>query len=202
MADLLDYALCTVADVKELLNIASSDTTKDNLITRKINQATEMIENYTGRRFKLTTYTNEEYDSTGTDQLILRQRPIVGTVTVGSRDSALNDDHWTNYETDRYFTDASSGILEFTSNLYGSWNRYRVTYQAGYATIPSDIAEACATLAAFLVENGYSGSNIKAKTEGQRKLEYFETGAGGTFDDLNIRDILDSYANSPILADV
>lgn len=208
MAELLSYALTTLADVKETLDIASSDTSKDNLIIRKINQATEMIENYTGRRFKLTSYTNEEYDATGTDQLILRQRPIdtAYTFSLGYRDTSLNDNDWSTSDTNLYFVDSESGVMDLNFISSGHWNRYRVSYRAGYSTIPADLAEACATLAAYLVDSGTSGTNVKKKQEGARSIEYFDPKAGATstsdiFDMLNITGTLNAYSNNPILAD-
>lgn len=207
MADLLDYALCTVADVKELLDIDAGDSSKNNLIIRKINQATLMIENYTGRRFKLTTYTNEEYDATGTDQLSLRQRPIVvdddHPFSLGNRDTPLNNDDWSTIETDLQFLDRNAGVIDLNFRTWGHWNRFRVTYSAGYSTIPADIAEACATLAAFLVDNKNSGTGVKSRQEGQRKVEYFDVNANGNnnslFSQLNIDEILDSYADVSLL---
>lgn len=203
MATLLDYALCTVADVT---STPGFDSTIDNdYIIRKINQATLMIENYTGRRFKNTTYTNEEYDATNSDQLILRQRPITDTVTLslGQRDSSLNENDWTTVETDLQFVDTQAGVIDLGFVASGSWNRYRVTYSAGYATIPADIVEACVTLAVYLIQNPSSGTGIKSKQEGQRKVEYFETGAGSSgdsiFSQLNLDEILDSYSNYTLL---
>jgi len=208
MAELLDYALCTLADVKESLDIPSSDTSKDNLITRKINQATLMIENYCGRRFKLTTYTNEEYDATGTDQLILRQRPVdtAYTFSFGYRDTTLNDDDWSTSDTNLYFVDANSGVMDLNFISFGHWNRFRVSYRAGYSTIPADIAEACATLSAYLTDSGTSGTNVKKKQEGGRSIEYFDPKAGSTstadiFDMLNLTGTLNAYSNNPILPD-
>ena len=208
MASLLSYALTTVADVKETLDIASNDTTKDNLITRKINQATEMIENYTGRRFKLTRYADEEYDATGTDQLILRQRPIdtAYTFQIGARNTSLNDNDWDTVDADLSFIDSKAGVADLNFISVGGWNRYRVTYRAGYSTIPSDISEACVTLAAYLVESGTSGTNVKKKQEGARSIEYFDPKAGATntsdiFDMLNLTGTLNAYSNNPILPD-
>lgn len=206
MAVLLSYALCSLEDVKEILGISSSDTSKDNLIIRKINQATEMIERYTGRRFKATDYTNEEYDASGSDQLILKQRPINSLTAFGVRDTSQNESDWTETETELYFYDANAGVMDLLFSTTGHWNRYRVTYNAGYTTIPADIAEACAQLAAFLVENGTSGTNVKSKQEGQRKIEYFDTNnttgnSNSLFAQLNIDEILNSYANYPLLAD-
>lgn len=206
MADLLDYALTTVSDVKETLSIPSSDHTKDNIITRKINQATEMIEKYTGRRFKLTTYTNEEYDGTGVDQLVLKNRPVVSFTSLGTRDTSLNEDDWENTDTELYFVDNAAGVIDLNFSAGGRWNRLRATYTAGYTTIPADVAEAAATLAAYLTENGTSGAAIKAKSEGQRRVEYYDTrngsGNGNLFDQLNIKEALQPYMNYPINADI
>lgn len=202
MASLLSYALTTVADVKELLGIDSGDSSKNNLIIRKINQATLMIERYTGRHFALTTYTDEEYNATGTDQIKLNQRPIVTLTSISSRDTSLNESDWDSIDTNLYFSDANSGLVRLLFNTVGGWNRYKVTYSAGYAEIPADIAEACAMLAAFLLENGTSGSNVKSKQEGQRKLEYFDSQTNTTniFEQLGIDDILQTYSNYPISA--
>lgn len=204
MADLLDYALTSVADVKETLGIPSSDHSKDNLIIRKINQATVMIENYTGRRFKATDYV-EDVDSSGTDQLILKQRPINSLTSIQQRDTTENDDDFEVIDSEYYFYDANAGVVEGVIGFTGGWNGWRVTYNAGYTVIPSDVAEACATLASYLVANGTSSTNVKSKQEGQRKIEYFDASTGGgsnnIFDQLGIDDILNSYANYPLLAD-
>jgi len=221
MADLVSYALTTVDDVKE--NLGVTVNTYNNLIIRKINQATEIIENYTGRRFKLTAYTNDEYDATNTDQLILRQRPVVvdddHTFSMGSRDTSLNDDDWSTTDANLQFVDSKAGVVDLNFGAIGHWNRYRVSYSAGYATIPFDLSEAAAELASYLVKNTSSYSisvtgedtNVKKKTEGQRSIEYFEnksstsTGGGNGYDavfaELGIAGTINSYSNYPILAD-
>lgn len=203
MTDLLDYALTSVADVKESLGIDSGDTSKDNLIKRKINQATDIIERFCNRRFKSTVYTNEEYDATNTDQLVLRQRPITAVSSFQSRSSTLNESDWEDVDSELYFRDDNAGVLDLNFNATGRWNRYRISYTAGYTTIPSDLAEACVTLAGFLVENGTSGTNVKKKQEGQRSIEYFDSQGNGNslIETLGIDETLKSYANFPILED-
>ena len=172
MATLLDYALTNVADVKETLGIASSVTTYDNLITRKINQATEMIEGYCNRRFKATDYT-EYYDGQGIDQLALRQRPVNSVTSVSYRTTSLNDNDFDTLTTDMYFIDNNAGILEAVSSYWGNYDRWKVVYNAGYTTIPADLAEACATLAAYLYSNdASSNAGITQKKEGTRELHY------------------------------
>ena len=201
MASILSYALTTKADVKESLGIPSSDTTKDNLIIRKINQATIAIERYCGRRFALTSYTDEGYNGTQIDQILLKNRPVVGTPSLGVRDTSLNEDDFDTVESTLLFTNATAGILNLNFRAIGRWSRYKVTYQAGYATIPEDLAEACASLACFYVQNS-DGSDVGVaqKKEGQREVRYANTAQSfkTIAQQLGIDGILDSYANWPI----
>lgn len=198
MATLYTYALTTLADVKESLGITNS--AKDNLITRKINQATDIIEGYIGldtdHHIKETTYTNEEFDASGIDQLLLRAWPVTAISDLGSRASSLNESSWTTIQSTDYFFDEFSGVIEGLSTFVGGYNRYRVTYTAGYSTIPADISEAAVMLASTLVQNAdQTGSGVKAKTEGQRKVEYFESqaDAGSLVEQLGLDDMLDRY---------
>lgn len=205
MASILSYALTNLADVKESLGIASSVTKYDNLIIRKINAATLAIENYCGRRFKLTDYTEDVYASTNTDQIILRQRPIVDEVTLELRDSTLNDDDFETVDSDLYFINRNPGVLDLNFRSTGFfWAMWRVTYSAGYEDIPADLAEAAATLAAYYFTNAAGGSpGVTLKQEGQRKIQY--SSAGLTFDSLmqqlGLDQIINAYANLPIMTD-
>jgi hypothetical protein len=206
MADLLAYALTSVADVKESLGIASSDHSKDNLITRKINQATELIENYCDRRFALTDYVEEEYNSSNIDELVLKQRPIVTdgkTFTLKWRNTPLNETGSETVESNLYFINESAGVLNLNFNALGSWNRYLITYSAGYATIPSDLAEAACLLVCYLVNNpSGSNGNLQQVREGQRERRFFATtGFHNIIQTLGIDETLDAYANMPVLTD-
>lgn len=205
MATLLAYALTNVADVKETLGIASSDLSWDNLIIRKINQVTRQIEAFCGRRFLLTTYTDEEYNGTGVDQIVLKNRPIEGTVALSYRNTSLDDNDFTTVESDLMFVNASAGVLNLDFRAIGRWGRYKVTYQAGYATIPEDLAEAATALAAYYVLNpGGDAVGISEKQEGQRSIKY-DNRIALSFDSLmsqlGVDGIIDSYANYPVNAD-
>lgn len=203
MADLLSYALCTVADVKETLGIDAGNTSKDNLIKRKINLATDAIETFCNlprdHHFKETTYTNEYYDGSGTDQLILRMRPVTTLSSFQYADSPESDSSYTNVESQDYSTDLGAGVVDMLYSQNRNYNGYRVTYTAGYSTIPSDLQEACATLAAYYVENSATGTAVKRKREGGREIEYFDanSGSGGgqnsIFTQLGLDDLLNRY---------
>lgn len=200
MADLLSYALTSVADVKESLGIDSGDTSKDNLIKRKINQATLYIESYCSlardHHFKEATYTDEEYDGTDNSTIVLKMRPVSTITEFQKRNSITSDGGFENVETELYFTDLSAGVIELVTRAGSGWNRYNVTYTAGYSTIPADLAEACVTLACYYVENSASGTAVKKKQEGSRSIEYFQANSDSgesLIDQLNLDDVLSRY---------
>lgn len=204
MATLLSYALTTKADVKESLGISSAVTTYDNLIIRKINQATRAIEAYCGRRFALTTYTQVEYSATIIDEIVLRQRPITTFTSLEIRDSTLNEDSWETVDSQLYFVDKNAGVLNLNFNALGRWNRYRVTYTAGYGTIPEDLAEACASLAGFYFNNASGGDvGVSSKREGGREVKFTTAtqNFAGVLEALGIDSIIDYYANNPLMTD-
>jgi hypothetical protein len=92
--------------------------------------------------------------------------------------------------------------LLFTAS--GRWKSYKVTYSAGYATIPADLAEACASLACFYY-NSADGSDVgvSKKKEGQREISFASATQdfNGITESLGIDGILNSYANNPIMTD-
>lgn len=211
MASLLSYALTNLSDVKESLGISNGDTSKDNLIIRNINKATRAIENYCGRRFKETTYTDELYNATGTDQLILKQRPLTSTtpLVLKIRDTGLNLSNFETIDSQLYFCDVGShqgdaGVIDLIFQARGRWDRYAVTYSAGYSTIPEDLAEACVSLACYYTINA-DGSDVGVaqKKEGQREIRY----ASGTINfqtvlnNLGVDQIIESYSNYPLMTD-
>jgi hypothetical protein len=87
----------------------------------------------------------------------------------------------------------------------GHWGRYSITYTGGYATIPEDIAEACAILAAYYTTYP-SGNNayLQRMQEGQRTIMFHQTAKSFRVlvEELGLDDIIDSYANLPIATDV
>ncbi len=198
MASLVAYALCTKEDVKETLGIASSDTSWDNFIIRKINQATEIIEGWCGRRFKQTTYTDEYYDATHDQQLVLRNYPVTTLASLSARDTTLNEGSFDTIDSENYFLDGNAGILDAVSNFWGGYDQWKVTYTAGYSVIPNDLAEACATLAGYLTVNDpATQTGISAKREGSRQVSYFDHRSStndGILTQLGILPTLERYS--------
>lgn len=131
--------LTTIDKVKEIL-IETTDK-DDARLTSCLTRASKFIEQYTGRTFASTVYTNEMYDGTGSDTLQLRNYPLIAVSSVLEYGNALT-----------IGTDPSTGVNIIwkadTGKLvrpyfrflpYRAW--YSVTYTAGYAAIPDDIVE-------------------------------------------------------------
>lgn len=204
MTALNSWALTSEADVKESLGITG--TSQDNLIRRKINQATDMIEAFCGKNngqhFASTTYTNEEYDGTGTNQLILRNNPVISLSNFSERNTTENDNDWTTIESRDYFVDLTAGVIDCRFGILNYWNLYKVTYVAGFATIPSDLAEACVMLSCALVESASTGASVKKKTQGPKTIEYYDSVQGESLiTQLGIDDMLQRYVRISILPD-
>lgn len=206
MATLLSYALTTVADVKETLGIASGDNTKNNLIIRKINLATEMIEGYCNlaynHHFAQTTYTDEEYDAPNTRELLLLASPVTTLTSLSKRDSSDNEGSWDTIETEDYFLNSAAGIIESNLLLTGHYNRFKATYTAGYSTIPADLAEAAATLAAYMVSNATTGAGVQSIREGQRQITYaVNSQEKSLIESLGLDNVLNRYIRYAVLSD-
>ncbi len=69
-------ALTTLSNLKEVLGISSSDTSKDGQIERAINRATAWIESETNRKLKARGYNGAS-----------------GNFTIGGSDTIANEDY-------------------------------------------------------------------------------------------------------------
>ena len=202
MAVLAVNALCVVSDVKESMGIASSDKTKDNLITRKINQVSQQLETYCSRVFRVIDYV-ETYNGSDIDELVLNQRPVNTFTTLEYRMTEINTDNWITINSTFYYIDNSAGIIKLLYQAPGRWYRWRATYNAGYATIPPDLVEACISLVTFYVNNA-AGVHVALSTlkEGQRELQYSRMISTLTFEQimaqLGVDQLVKGYANWPL----
>ncbi|TAL08219.1 MAG: phage gp6-like head-tail connector protein [Nitrospirae bacterium] len=198
-ATLNTNALCSLSDVKESLGIVSSDTTKDNIIIRKINQASQQISNYCERIFQAADYV-EQYNGSNIDQLVLNQRPLNSVTKLEYRGTTLNQDNWYTLDNSYFHTDSTAGILKLLFAAEGRWDKWRVTYNAGYSTIPSDLAEACVLLACYYYQNKDGLIQIMEKQEGQRRIKYYPgiQSFNELMQQLGIGQVIDGYANWPL----
>jgi uncharacterized phiE125 gp8 family phage protein len=204
MPALVDYALTSLSTAKEYLGI--SGTSKDDLIRRLINASTEYIENYCKRRFISTTHTNEMYDGNNYSEIQLKNYPIVSVSSLQYRDSLdySGGGSWESVNASDYYYEADtgrvyvvSGNLSFESGISQrgfnhGFRNWRVTYIAGYATIPYDLEEACLQLINYLYKNA-KAKGVHSERLGEYAITWFQTGATSAIKELGIDDILDAY---------
>lgn len=196
MADLYDYALVTVDDVKDAKGYPGGIT--DDQIKRKINQATDIIETFCNlprnHHFKETTYTNEVYNGNNSNTLSLLMQPVSDITSFQRHDSPENGASYSNVESNLYYEDLSSGTVQLLYNNVDDWASYRITYTAGYNPIPYDLQEACIALVLYFVSNTPEGLGVKKKQEGARSVEYFQQqGSTSLVEDLGLDDQLRRY---------
>lgn len=196
MADLYTYALVSVSDVQDSSGYSGSYTADQ--IKRKINQATDIIETFCNlprdHHFKQTTYTNEIYAGSGGNTINLMMVPVISISSFQRHDGVENGASFSDVETNLYYTDLSTGTIQLLFNTNADWSAYRVTYVAGYSTIPYDLQEACISLVNYLLQNSTAGTNVKRKQEGARSIEYFQAaGSTSLVEDLGLDDILNRY---------
>lgn len=177
---LVSYALTSVQRQKDFLGI--SNDVYDTILERLINSVTEFIERYCDRRFKQTTYTNQVYDGTGTDELLLKNYPVTTFTSLEKRDSADNQSSFSTVDSQNYFIKLTEGIIVYVGGIELDWKsnvywetggyfvklpqHYRATYIAGY-----DFNVATGT---YLEDVGlgdleYAVWKLVAKTFNQRK---------------------------------
>lgn len=163
-------ALTTLSDLKLTLGI--TDSTEDSLLTLLITQVSNFIEEYCGRTFASTSYT-EYYCGNNQPFIVLNQRPVTaiasvylddnalwgqaplsfaaGTLLTAGVDYALDIDqpdgssrsgrlYNANGYWDAPFTHTPGIITSFLGPFKGN---IKITYTAGYSSVPTALALEC-----------------------------------------------------------
>lgn len=76
------YALTSITNVKSYLGIAA--TTYDTILTSLVNQVSDSMETYCGRKFVSRAYTMERQDGAGSNFLMVRNYPIVSVERIAT----------------------------------------------------------------------------------------------------------------------
>lgn len=151
-------ALSIVANVKYVWGKRQADTEDDDRIQTLINLISDRIEYWCGRKFKETTYTDEKHDGHGDNYLFLNQYPITAFTEIKLNDVAINSDYYKVY-------DIQGLLLKETSWTVGFQN-LKVTYKAGYATIPPALAEVCIEWVIMLLEGRMKDAKVDGSEMG------------------------------------
>jgi hypothetical protein len=170
---LAENALTTLETAKEYLGLV--DDNRDNEVERLINAASQMIENYCGRKLYYGEVTETVYGS-GTPVILLSRYPVVDISEVGYYNNVLPVSEYDLVDGD---------LVVANTGAYGLWQRgsyrtpfaYTVSYFGGYVTpqqalgdaasdspvgltrtLPYDIEEACLQLVATLESRQAAGA--------------------------------------------
>jgi len=135
-------ALCTVNDIT---NFIGTDNTEDrDVFEGLINSISTLFESYCDRHFVSATYT-EYYDGQdGQEVVYTREYPITSVSGLWDDTTWVWGDGEKYAATDyRIATDGLSVGLYPSYSFYNSRGNIKITYVAGYSTIPADLKQAC-----------------------------------------------------------
>lgn len=162
-------------EIRASSDFASTTTPTDTTVTGWIQEASEKINLVSGRTWGTSQYT-EEIDYDGADRIQLKYAPIITVDTVLYNKNPLGSESGTDYEAktedSHYSVYKNKGEILILRNRWNPLNgpkRIKVTYTAGFATIPSYVQElatkevALRTIQSVLynnVEGGDTGGSI------------------------------------------
>jgi len=152
-------ALCSLDEVKSYLEMDSDTDNQDDLLESFINQITESMENFCGvEQFLAKDYT-EYFDGKYSDVLFPNHCPV-NTVSGIWNDTAWSWGSSTEVDATTYRIVDSNRIALRLSTFAGTTQNIKITYNAGYATIPGDLKLACIKEVARLyrtkIDKGYT----------------------------------------------
>lgn len=151
--------------------------------------ALKIIENYCKRTFTETTYTNEEYKGSGTEYLNLKNYPIITFTKIEENGGIAGVPSWTEVENIHHID--NTGQLYYEGGFFAYERAYRVTYKAGFTTLPADITYCVTALSTYLTKQS-TNAGIKKESLGEYNYERFES-SGNIIKDLGLNTILDAY---------
>jgi len=135
------YDLCTLDQVKDFIGMTGSNSQVDDLLEDLITMVSDTFSKLCGvTQFKAQDYT-EYYNGNGLTELHVDQRPVNSV-------SLLAEDYdwlWgtdSTYESTAYAIMDDNIVLKDETFPEGRRN-IKITYNAGYSTIPTDLNLAC-----------------------------------------------------------
>lgn len=160
------YNLTTKTKVKAMLDITGS--TEDSLLDSICDQVTAYIEGLAGgQRFKMTTHDDEIHDGDNGQWIILRHRFIYddATIKVEYNNGTNVTPSWVELTADEYQVYLENGTVYLDSKIAGKRN-IRVSYTAGFNTIPYDLELAATTIACRIYNRRKSQGAASESFEG------------------------------------
>lgn len=179
--------LVTRTEYKNYLGITS--TNKDQEIDFLIPKVSSLVKTYCRRSF-IDYYdeSNTEYFEGGFDRFLLKETPVVTVQEV-----ALSTDYGQTYTKLTKYTDwinSGDSIRCIGAKTFPEYIRgYRVTYTAGYETLPDDLKLAVLDLVEYYSKNNSAVHVNRDVTPNVTQIQYVAT----TNFPAHIKRILDQY---------
>jgi len=139
----VSMALCSLADVKMQLDIATGNLTQDARLTLYINAATQAIETYCSREFSLNATRSEIHDGDQSNAILTLQWPINSVSEVWIDTSRLFTDITLKLSATEYGYQGSNRVTMFDQISPKGPGIIKIIYSSGYATPPYDLNLAC-----------------------------------------------------------
>jgi len=137
-------ALTTLAQAKSHLSISPSDSLQDARIEMFINAASEKIERYTNRLLVSQGTIEELQHGRRENILLLKHWPIIAVSEISIDYTAAHTAPANVLvATDYTISDDLNSVLLINSTFPVGFNNVKISYTAGYVTIPSDLELAC-----------------------------------------------------------
>jgi hypothetical protein len=133
--------LCTLDQVKDYMSLSSSKAIDDDLIEDLITRITTQFHNYVGYQIKSTDYT-EYHDGDG-EPLVFPNVIPINSVTLLADDVDWEWGSDTQFSSDDYRIVDNRYVALKSSYFTSSTQNIKITYNAGYSTVPTDIVQAC-----------------------------------------------------------
>ena len=177
-------ALATQTDVEQRLQIDFTNPT-DPTVASLIAAAQGHIEREVGRPVEAADYT-ETFDGPYGPYLWL-SKPPVNTITSVTSDGAVLV-----VAVDYYLVSATGKLGRVRDGFYRHWDSFQpqsvvVVYNGGYTTVPLDLRDICANVAARAFQSGAAYAALPAtgvairsvSLDGSDSVEYSDNVAGG-----------------------
>ena len=164
-------AIVNLEQLRDYLGKSLSDIGSDDLMTAAVNAASDTIERYTRRAFKERTIENEIYDGKGKHYLDLLSTPVIslkGPATSDVQWRPAPDRDWEDLESEIRFIMIKPAqpwrISLWRLTFFSGSQNIKVSYKAGYATIPSDVQLVCLEMAAIKFKESGRGDGRLGRT--------------------------------------
>ena len=165
---LSDYSLCSLSSLQDFMGITGFKNA--GMLERCINRATALFEAVTRRKLAARDYSydsdSDDYDAdnaildgTGRNELVLPQYPINSLSTL--RIDTLEIDERSGVFDTGWVLDKQNGIIRLQGLVFSpGYKNIDIAYNAGFSTIPDDLAEAAMEQAAWFFKQSAPGGNL------------------------------------------